>query len=406
MSNGITYTDEEIDQIVAEQDKMAKVGEFWENLNEKEIIKQINALNTQCNLVRLGLRNLVHEGNYEDVEQLVYNTYAKELSQEGWLRSFHRTNSNAFPAAASDYTRPTWYTSLSPEQKKSYDAGLEYHHDSMWLLNTCEELRQVLLEFDLEGAYKILLLEKNMREANMNKDYYKKIDREVKEVSELINMDWNRLEAKARISEDYYNRNIGNMSRSSLNSGYRQERFKDYREILSQYEVFGSLSSSGNGRFSVRPSEYAKLTVIDKYTKKVVDLKEAGDAARKTIDKCERIKSGNMAESLKNTKTIACRSLAAAFDGMLMELTDFAYKASTVQTLFAKADDNEPYCYMKLLDALNHFCSNYSFSADAYGYDPVKNGTRFADMYQGIAKVLGEHCFDFVYNHGHTGLNQ
>lgn len=406
MGEALNFTDEDAARLAEEENKMLKAGEFWENLSEKEIERQLFSINTKCNIVAIGLKKLVDEGNYEDVEQAFYELYTKELSQEGWLRSFHKTNSGVFPAAASDYTRPSWYVSLSPEQKKSYDACLEYHHDSMWLLNTCEDLRQVLLEFDLEGAYKILLLKKNMIEANMNKDYYKKIDGEVKEVSELINLDWNKMESMASRSEDYYKRNAGSMERSALNNGYRQERIKDYKEIFSRYEVFGSMSDRGNGSYSVRPGELAKLSIIDKYTKKVVDLKEAGDAARKTIDKCERIKSGRMADSLKQTKTQACRSLAAAFDEVLSQLTEFAYQASTAQRLFEKADDEEPYCYMKLLDSLNHFRSNYSFSADAYGYDPVKNGTNFAEMYKAMAKAISEHCQDFVYKHGHTGLSK
>ena len=88
----------------------------------------------------------------------------------------------------------------------------------------------------------------------------------------------------------------------------------------------------------------------------------------------------------------------------IKELKEFAYKASTVQYLFEKADDEEPYCFMKVLDGLNRFRSNYSFSADAYGYDPVKYGTKFAEMYQAMAKVIGEHCKDFVEKHGHSNL--
>ncbi|MBQ6216807.1 MAG: hypothetical protein IJK53_05425 [Erysipelotrichaceae bacterium] len=406
MTNVLNFTDEDAERLAAEENKMLKAGEFWENLNEKQIVKELFALNTQCNIAARGLKDLVRQGNYEDVEETIYNLFTKGLSQEGWLRSFHKTNIDVFPRAASDYSRPDWYVSLSPTQKTSYDACLQYHHDSMWLLNTCEELRQVLLEFDLEGAYKILLLEQNMKEANMNKDYYKKIDKEVSEISELINLDWDKLEAKARKAEEYYKRNAGAMEKSALNRGYRQERIKDYQDIFSQYEAFGSFAARGDGNFNVRPSELAKLSVIDKYTVKVVDLQEAGEAARKTIDKCERIKSGNMAESIKNTKTEACKSLAAAFDELLGALTEFAYRASTVQKLFEKADDEEPYCYMKLLDSLNRFRSNYSFSADVYGYDPVKNGTKFAEMYKALAKAIGEHCQDFVYKHGHTGLSQ
>ncbi|MBQ1324039.1 MAG: hypothetical protein IIY30_09630, partial [Erysipelotrichaceae bacterium] len=125
---------------------------------------------------------------------------------------------------------------------------------------------------------------------------------------------------------------------------------------------------------------------------------------KKTIEKCERIETTSLVSALKNPKTQACRSLAAAFDEVLKELKDFAYKASTVQYLFEKADDEEPYCFMKVLDGLNRFRSNYSFSADAYGYDPVKYGTKFAEMYQAMAKVIGEHCKDFVEKHGHSSL--
>ena len=132
--------------------------------------------------------------------------------------------------------------------------------------------------------------------------------------------------------------------------------------------------------------------------------KAAAEAAKKTIEKCERIETTSLASALKNPKTQACRSLAAAFDEVLKELKEFAYKASTVQYLFEKADDEEPYCFMKVLDGLNRFRSNYSFSADAYGYDPVKYGTKFAEMYQAMAKVIGEHCKDFVEKHGHSNL--
>ncbi|MBQ5552107.1 MAG: hypothetical protein IIU37_00820, partial [Erysipelotrichaceae bacterium] len=274
MSNTLNFTDEDAARIIEEENKMLKAGEFWENLTEKGIEKELYALNTQCNIAAIGLKKLVKEGNYEEVENAIYNLFTRHLSPEGWLRSFHKTNSGVFPAAASDFTRPNWYVSLSPEQKKAYDAGLQYHHDSMWLLNACEDLRQVLLEFDLEGAYKILLLEKNMKEANMNKDYYKKIDSEVKDVSQLINMDWGKMEALAVRSEEFYKKNAGGMEKSALAKGYRQERYKDYHNIFSSYEVFGSMSEQGNGRYSVRPGEYAKLSVIDQYTKKVVDLKE------------------------------------------------------------------------------------------------------------------------------------
>ncbi|MBQ1910431.1 MAG: hypothetical protein II174_02815 [Erysipelotrichaceae bacterium] len=404
MSNTLNFTDEDAARIIEEENKMLKAGEFWENLTEKGIEKELYALNTQCNIAAIGLKKLVKEGNYEEVENAIYNLFTRHLSPEGWLRSFHKTNSGVFPAAASDFTRPNWYVSLSPEQKKAYDAGLQYHHDSMWLLNACEDLRQVLLEFDLEGAYKILLLEKNMKEANMNKDYYKKIDSEVKDVSQLINMDWGKMEALAVRSEEFYKKNAGGMEKSALAKGYRQERYKDYHNIFSSYEVFGSMSEQGNGRYSVRPGEYAKLSVIDQYTKKVIDLKEAAEAAKKTIEKCERIETTSLASALKNPKTQACRSLAAAFDEVLKELKEFAYKASTVQYLFEKADDEEPYCFMKVLDGLNRFRSNYSFSADAYGYDPVKYGTKFAEMYQAMAKVIGEHCKDFVEKHGHSSL--
>ena len=63
MTNVLNFTDEDAERLAAEENKMLKAGEFWENLNEKQIVKELFALNTQCNIAARGLKDLVRQGN-------------------------------------------------------------------------------------------------------------------------------------------------------------------------------------------------------------------------------------------------------------------------------------------------------------------------------------------------------
>ena len=210
------------------------------------------------------------------------------------------------------------------------------------------------------------------------------------------------LERYAKRSKEYYEKNVGKLDKSALKKGYRQERIKDYQDYVEKFNISSILNFRSDGRFTLKPGEQTKFGVIDQYTKKVVDTEGVKDAMLKTIEKCEKIKSTSLAESLKNCKTQACASLAGAFEELVDAVMDFANAAAVSRYKFEKAEDDTSYCYMKLLDSLYNMPSRYSLDASRYGYDPLKYGTKYKDLFIALAKALSEQGKDFAENYGRT----
>ena len=393
---------EDTERLVKQSIEDAKQAEVWENLDEKSITNEIFGVNQRITDAFNHLKRMVEDNDYENTDAMITALWIKDLSGEGWLRSFHRTNQSVFPAAANNSSKPGWYASLSSEKKKAYDVAQSYFQDTMWLLNVCNDCYEILRDLPLSYGFKLLRLKENFDEAGFTYELYHSIDDEMKSVSAQLAHTTDDLERTAYTATQFLKDNMGRLSKSDLSRGYVQARVKDYQEYIRTRGILQSFVPHSDGTYTIKSDMLAKLGVIDKYTEKMSEMGDFQDRLNKTMDMCKKTISGSLASAEKSCRTSSCKDLTAAFHFLLDAIMEFAQLSYDTFQYFRQESDGEPYCFMKKLSALNRVTEKYSFHPDTSS--PWDSGTHFREMYQLAAKALGEHCKDFSSNHGHLDL--
>ena len=373
----------------------------WESLDENMIKTEINGLATRIINVTKLLEKMVYNNDYDKTSKDFDKLWMEDFGSGGFVPAFFNVNEGTFGKFKDESSAPPWYGNLSAEEKKAFDTSQHYFSDDEALVKPMAALRQIMMLLPLKNSFKFMRITLNFDEAGYNEDLYHKIDEDIMELSDLFNRNWDAMENRAYNARRYYDENYKKLDRSSLNTGYRQARLKDYLMEVEASKVRGRFYSLGNGKFAVDSGFLADMKVIDKYTAQISALDNIESDMKETIENCKKV-AVQLNEVYKILKTPHYQALADNLSGLNREIMDYAEGGLNVWNCYKNRDTDAPYCFIRKLPAFGKMNGKYRLYP--LSSDPWHDGTDFYRLYQNAAESLGDHCYDFVYNHGHTEL--
>ena len=395
MPNGYDFSDD--DDILDEQRRGYKDPVDWSNLDEKAIASTLGGLNSKVTACALAVSRVCSENDCIKVRDMLNNLKA-DLYGAGWLSDFYETNKSVFSKVEGN-NRPEYYRELSPEDKKKFDANLQYFRDVAHFQKLRLSMYEILEHLKLVEGFKIDQLAFNLDKAGYNANFYRKIDEDVGIITATLNIPWDKLERVASRSEQFLESNRGKLPKSELEKRYREERLADYRKFVGSVGLSNFLvERSGGLAYSVDPRRLAAMRVIDNYTNKIATMPDLIDPMEITIDECKRIIMQDIAVAEKNCTTQAAQFLCAAFQGLVEKISDFAEWCMEIYRAFKDKRNDGSYCWMKKLDSLGSVKPQYEFNPGTA--EPWDGGTHYAELFIDAAKAVGSQARAFAYEHG------
>ena len=373
----------------------------WESLDENMIKTEINGLATRIINVTKLLERMVYNNDFDKTQQDFDKLWMEDFGANGFVPAFFNVNEGTFGKFKDESSAPPWYGNLSAEEKKAFDTSQHYFSDDEALVKPMAALRQIMMLLPLKNSFKFMRITLNFDEAGYNEDLYHKIDDDMMELSDLFNKSWDVLESHAYNSKRYFEENYKKLDKSSLNNGYRQARLKDYIAELETSKLRGRFISRGNGKFSVDSGFLADMKVIDKYTMQIASLDNIESDMKETIENCKKL-AATLNETVKVLKTAHYLALADNLSQLNHGIMDYAEGGLNVWNCYKNRDTDSPYCFVRKLPAFGKMSGKYSLYP--LSTDPWHDGTDFYRLYQNAAESLGDHCYDYVYNHGQPEL--
>ena len=319
----------------------------------------------------------------------------------GWLNAFYDTNKDTFLKYMSTKERPDWYKELTAQEKDWYETGLTYYRDVYYLREIALPLVVILKHLQLEAGFKLARVIDNFESAGFDSTMYKKVDEDVRTISDFLNRDWGELERNAHSSKSFLEANLSRLPKRELEKGYRAERLADFQSLVRSCGLSDSFVEHLNGdltHYSVRPDLLAKARVIDRYTHEIAYMPELKDPMQKTMDDCKKALSEEVAEADKQCTTQAGQFLCAALQGLVQYVCDFAEARLWDYVNFKEEKNIAPYCFMKKLTPVKPQYSFQPDSASPWDY----GGTSYEALYRDAAEALGSQARLFAYDHGAT----
>ena len=368
-------------------------GASWENLDEKQIERQLSSLTASLNKLAEQIKRFVFDNDYTKTSELYDDCWIGDLSGDGWLLGFLNLNRESF----ADYlggSKPDWYGAASAEERKTYDLCLQYYRELSLLKPSVDQLRSVMMRLPLLDGFRCVRFTLNFIDAGLDREYYDHINKDIEFVNSLIHWPWDRLDANARTAKQYYRDNCQRLGRAELEKGYRQARVRDYQNLVQTLYSGGSFRPHSDGVYSLDLNCVVLMEIIDDYTDKLSSLKDIEDEMKQAVEKCNGVLNGlnEVYGSLKNASVL---SLVGGLRALTREIMEFADLAGTAYRKFKNKDDDDPYCYVKPLPVNSSLDGKYGLSA--VSGDAMSNGTRFAQLYGKALDALNAHCHDFVY---------
>ena len=372
---------------------------YWENMDEKAVKADISALISRINAACVLLDGMVYKNEYDKTEQALSDLWMKDFGAEGLISSFIREN-EAISGSVKGSTMPSWFNSADYNRQKAYLNAIQLYKDFSDLAAPVSDLRKLMMLMPLKGGFKFMRLTLNFDEAGYGQELFQQINTDTLEVSRILNQRWDVMERNASRSESFYNSKAGKVSRSEMIQGYRKARIEDYRMEIDSSSIRKSFDFYSDGIVRVKPSMMAKVSVIDKYTLQISTLDNIEDDVKSTIDSVRKV-NGQL-QALKQIKTQEIISLVDTLYKLNDKIYEFCEGALNVYTCYKNRDNDQPYCFVKILPAFSQITPNYSFQA--LSADPWKDGSQYVKLYESAAKSLSSHCYDFVYEHGRPEL--
>lgn len=395
MPDGYDFSEDE--EVLQEQRDAAK----WGGATEKEMAGELGSLNTRVSACALQLSRMISDNDYTKTKDMLDALLSKDLGTGGWLYAFYSTNTDAFSKYIFSEERPNWYKELKPEDKKQYETGLTFYRDVKYLLNIAWSLFNILRDLRLEAGFKLARVRFNFESADFDSTMYKKVDQDVRTISDFLNRDWGELERNVHSSKSFLEANLGKLPKRELERGYRAERLADFHSLVRSCGLSDSFVEHLNGDcsyYSVRPDLLVKAGVIDRYTHEIAYMPELKEPMQKTMDDCKKVLSEEVAEADKHCTTQAGQWLCSAFQGLVQYVYDFAEARLLDYVNFKEAKNIAPYCFMKKLSPVK---PKYAFQPDsASPWDC--GGTSYEALYRSAAEALGSQARLFAYDHGAT----
>ena len=377
----------------------------WESLDPEEVRVKFNSDRKEYSALADELDKLAKEGtNYDQTKTLLEKLRDQILSPSGWISTFYNENVNFFPqakAGTKDRTaRPDWYFTLSPEKRKNYDKLSDYMVDAAILQPRMHQLATILTQLQLADTFRNLLIVRNLEGQQILFDdaAYQRINDDLLAFYDQMRMSYDALESQASQSRDYYAANRGTMDDAALKEGYLQKRKSDYSEVIKKKRFYERLNYQGNGLYSLKQDYAAKMYVLDKYSQKLVELKEKDfeKNLETVLNSCRALTE----VMEKNTKFSSWGGdyINDGIRELLISVTFYAHVSDEHFKKFRQAPKEAPYCLMRKLDALASAPSEFGYSPKKD--DPWNGGTAIEEAYKQACVAVTLQCRDFVNNKG------
>ncbi len=377
-----------------------EVASSWEFLSENSIKNEITGLITRGTNLSTLLEKMVYANDYDKTSKEYDRFWMDDLGTAGWVTTFYNTNLSTFREFKNINNAPPWYSTLSPEKKKAFDASQKYFADAGLLIKIMADMRKVMMKIKLRDAFRFMRITLNLDEAGFSEDMYHKIDQDVQEVGRLINLNWDTMENSAGLSRRFYSSNSSSMSKDQLLNGYRKEKIRDYQIAVEAARLNDHFTARSDGTFTVNSAFLAEMRILDKYTAELTTLRNIEDDMKSTLEACPVINE-SIHLAWKEASTTHFKALLDTLEKLNRTLMDFCEGGLNVWNCYKNRDTDAPYCFVRVLPAFSKFSGKYEFYPRSS--DPWHDGTEFEDIYRCAAKSLSEHCYDFVYRHGYTG---
>ena len=378
----------------------------WESIEEKDILAELQAFNTNCIAATKQLNVMIVNNECKKTEEML-ETFAYGDLAEGWLKSFHDANRDSFSKYINGNARPGWYSSLSLDQQKRYDMIMQYYRDTVTLLNPFSDLSRILLDLvdrkTLREGFRVAYMVFNFGDAGITENFYKKLDVDARQVSARINRDWGDAERMASSAKTFLENNRERMDYSSLKAGYQKARLQDYLDDFRNSVISDTFGVLSDGSFYVKADALSKARAIDKYTFALAQSEDAEDVMKKLIEECTAVMNKQLIPNEKDAKTEGCGNVFMLLRKLVQELINYAETVLESFKLYREANPDEaPYCFMKHPSAYDAVQPKYGFTPDRR--DPWDGGTHYADLYVMEAVALTRHCEEFVRKRGNADL--
>ena len=373
---------------------------YWKDMNDKLINKGVESMAKEILAANDQLLKMVPDNAWSKTQTYMQSLAFMVLGNDGFIHQLYTRNKDLFPKSG----KPDWYAGMSAEDKILYTQHEKHFAHLPMMDAACQEAAGLVMSLNLLQGFTLLTLKENLTDADMfTSDDYKQIVEDALEVGRIITTPWDVMEKKASGAESFYQKNLGKYSRSDLISRYREERIRDYRTLVGEYDVAKRMRMDSRGNFSVSPYTHTLMEILDTYTKKVSELNKENieDRTDKVLEKVISFEVKQLSHLEKEMNDLTFYPVVSALKVLTKTVKEFTQSVMYTYDGFKDASDASPYCFMQKLPV--------SSVKKAYSYSPrqwnaLESGTQFRNLYQEMANALTAHCNDFVYNHGHSEL--
>ena len=402
MTDELIFDGSEIDDQIADAEKWAR----YELLSEKQLNAELEGVRSRVIACETKLHNMVEHIELMKTQEMFTNLCAQDLSLGGWPVKYVDHNKDMYAKYVDGTGRPNWYEDLTLDVKQTYELNLRYYKDIALLREPCLAINKLIIEMLSDDAlgegFRLIRSARNFEACDINEKDFRNLELVVRYISERLNKDWEVLEDDvAKRSAIQYYKDHKNEPFDKLMCGYRQARTNDYVADLRESPLGERFLANANGTFGERSDMAWKVVIIDKYTYRIASMEQVGDLMEKYDNKCKQIHDAIILPNEKSMTIESVKMLSRTLRYFLTEITDFADLCRGLLKKYKEADVNtSPWCFMHRLSAFDSVKPKYSFKPNTK--DPWEKGTEYTKMYEMAAKALGEHCADFVKNHGHS----
>lgn len=375
-------------------------GFGWESIKEADLSTEVANLTSKLGKVTKLLFRTVADNDYEACAQAFKDLWMNDLSVGGWVPTFCHLNKDPF-GKLPENQRPSWWTQSTADMRKAYETSLRYYWDLNWLTDIFTDLSQCMMKFPLKDAFRFMRSVLNFDEAGFDREFYNKINQDMKDVAQLLRKSWDALESGASNSRRYYNDHFGKVARSDFDRPYVQARQRDYQLYVQSFRSGDSFQCRTDGTITASPYMLASAKVIDKYTRQISSMPNIEDAMKQTMETCRALLT-RVNTGCPNVKGKGCQALADALSKFITELYEFSETAKSVWDRFKNRDPEEPFCFVTKLSAYSEM--NGAYGLNPVSSDPWHDGTEFHALYLRAASALTDQCKDFVYRYGPLGV--
>ncbi|MBO4870245.1 MAG: hypothetical protein J5585_11095 [Clostridia bacterium] len=378
----------------------------WKNIKEQSLSDEFLYVDHRIMVLAKAFENLSYDLEIDELKNEMKLVLEQQLSSACWIVQFKRTNRDDFPniVPAPAASKPSFYGTLTPEEKKQYDMVFNYHQEALLYENVSDYVAMMLRKLPLDDSFKLFMIKENFEDAQFNKSFYDKVNADLQSISDRLEQDWYFFEKRAKRSQDYVDKYAGKISKDKFKTGYRKERLKDYLDDVKNCTFYSNLQSRSDGVFECKPDVYARASAVDDYTYELSRIKGLDEKLQKSIDECVKLRNKDILPAEKYSKTIPGKSVFSALDELVKEVQGYLEEALTEYNLFKNCDSNAPYCFMKKLPGYASMSSKYGFSSQPYT-DPWDMGTFYINIYSYGRTALEKHCKEFVEEHGYEIKN-